>query len=120
MATTEEIISGAGCIDCAIPKGLQLAALLWIYQQANNVSIQEMIDGAACIDCAIPKGMQPAVLISLINSGSGGGGGATGTIYELSGSSSPTATPSGPAVAYNEVPNVWVWNAASSTWFQIV
>lgn len=122
MATTQEAIDGAICIDCGIPKGLQIPVLIWLYQQITGVSIQSMIDGAVCIDCAIPKGMQIPVLIGLVNTG-GTGGGGTGQVVALTGTNSPTSPPDDPtlaAVAYNAVPNLWVWDTASSTWFQIV
>lgn len=122
MATTQEAIEGAICIDCAIPKGLQIPVLIWLYQQIAGVStIQEMIDGAVCIDCTIPKGMQIPVLIGLVNAGGSGGG--SGQVVALSGSNAPSSPPTDPtlaAVAYNGVPNLWVWDVATAAWFQII
>lgn len=55
---------------------------------------------------------------NLLFSGGGGGGGST-EVYALSGSTSPSATPSGGAgVAYNVAGSVWVYSGGA--WVKII
>lgn len=117
MATPQAIVDGATCFTCIPDK---LSALLYLL--ANNAGVtdlQTIIDGARCYSCIPDK--WAAILYLLDNGGGGGGGGASGNIVALTGANVPVAAPaSGSGVAYNEVPNFWVWNTTTLAWDNIV
>ena len=94
--TTQEIIDGATCLDCAIPLGLQLPVLIYVFARAAGVSTdpQTLVDNAACISACIPPGMQLAALLGIQASGGGGGSGcALSTNGDPEGVLTSTCTP---------------------------
>ena len=64
----ESLADQAKCIQCGIPEGMQLPALIVLAAQIAGVSADPttLIANARCVDC-IPEGMQLPVLISLAN-----------------------------------------------------
>lgn len=89
------------------------------------MTVQEIESASACYACVSNPNAALVMLANTIaaNGGTGGGGSGSGSIVVLSGSNVPTPA-QGPAfgggVAYNQVPNVWVWNTSTSQWDQIV
>jgi hypothetical protein len=128
MATPAEIQANSNCFSCLSDP---LSALLYVFNQiriaggGSAMTVQEIESASACYGCISDK---PAALLMLantiaINGGTGGGGSGSGSVVPLTGSNVPTpaqAPASGGGVAYNEVPNVWVWNATSGAWDQII
>ena len=87
----ETLISDAKLIDCCVPKGMQMAVLISLFCQLNDMSCdsQTLINDARCLDQCIPDSEKMAVLINLacqIVQGSGdkeifsGNGDPTGVI----------------------------------------
>lgn len=82
----------------------------------------EIAEQSACYAC-IPNSQAALLFLANNISVSGGGGGTTTSIVALTGSNAPTPAQgpsSGGGVAYNEVPNLWIWNTSTSQWNQIV
>ena len=96
------LVSGAACLDCGIPPGMQKAVIIYLLCQIAGMTCSptSLAAGAACLECGIPPGMENAVIIYLLcqiaNSG-GAGGGLTCGNYA---GNQPTFTPaSGCALA---------------------
>lgn len=115
MATPQAIATAASCYSC-LPD--PLAALIYLLaQNAGVTDPQTIATNAACYSC-LPDKM--AAILYLLDSG-GSAGGSVGDMVFLTGANVPVAAPaSGKGIAYNEVPNVWVWNTTSARWDQIV
>jgi hypothetical protein len=96
------------------------AVLYLLAVQAGIMDPQTIAENSRCYACIPDK--QAAVLYLLDQISSGGGGGS-GSVVALTGADAPTPAQgpaSGGGVAYNEVPNLWVWNTTTSQWDQIV
>lgn len=125
MATTDSLMFDARCIDSCIPAGMQLAALISLFQKVAGVSLttDQLMDGAKCIDSCIPRGMQLPVLISLAqtivaNGGGGGGGGGSGSVLQGTVDPvAPPASPNSPALYTNLTSGtLFTWNVTSQSW----
>lgn len=118
MATPQQLADAAVPYD-SIPN--QGAAIIYLLAEISGMSdVQTIINNSACYQC-IPAGLQGAIQIYLLDQIAAGGGGGIGDIVALTGSNAPAAAPSsGRGIAYNEVPNLWIWNTTSLAWDQIV
>lgn len=94
MPTTQEIINGSACIDCGVPQGYRLSALVYLFSEIAGVTdVQTILAGARCIDCGIPEGMRLSALIYLAGLISDGGSG--GSFSPSCSASDPTDPPTG-------------------------
>lgn len=87
------------------------------------MTVQEIETASACYACISNQGAALLMLSNaiVVNGSTGGGGSGSGDVIALTGSNVPAAAPtSGKGVAYNEVPNVWTWNATAARWDQVV
>jgi len=57
------LVSGAVCLECGIPPGLQKPIIISLLCKIANMNCDptSLIAGAACLECGIPPGMQDAI-----------------------------------------------------------
>lgn len=120
----EDLLSDARLIDCCIPRGAQLAVLISLLCQLNDMSCDAptLLAEASCIDSCIPDGSKMAVLISLMCQfveGGGGGGGVQQIFPDHYGGSVPTFTPPKPYAIAPDLDSpyqTFIWNPDTSAW----
>jgi len=119
------LISDAKMIECCIPKGMQMAVLISLFCQLNNMSCdsQTLINNALCTDQCIPDGDKMAVLINLacqiVQNGGGGGGGGQEVFPAHYGGVPPVFVPDlnrGLAPDLDAPYPTYIWNPDTQTW----
>jgi hypothetical protein len=57
------LISGAACLECGIPPGMENSVIISLLCQIAGVPINatSLVAGAACLECGIPSGMHDAI-----------------------------------------------------------
>jgi hypothetical protein len=62
------LVSGAACLECGIPPGLQKPIIISLLAQIAGVPVNAttLIANAACLECGIPPGMQDAIINYLL------------------------------------------------------
>ena len=57
------LVSGAACLECSIPPGLQKPVIISLLCKIANMNCDptSLVAGAACLECGIPPGMQDAI-----------------------------------------------------------
>ena len=119
MATPQQLMTAAQCIDCGIPEGMKLSVLIYQLGLLTGVTNpQTLMANAACIDCAIPAGMRLSVLISQFDAWAGGGGGDVSGGVTCKLALDPSGVPTNNCGIWVRLDNskMWVYNSNSGNW----
>lgn len=63
----QSLITGASCLECQIPPGMELSVLIVLAAQIAGVPVdaQSLVTGAVCNECRIPQGLELSILIAI-------------------------------------------------------
>lgn len=123
-AQTDTYVQEAACINACIPRGDQLAVLIYLFAQIAGVTTDPntLMQQAACINNCIPMGMQLPVLVYLASQiTSGGGSGTANVISTVDPVNGTTAGVQGQFWWNKSAQKLWInQDGTNSGWEQLI